>query len=671
MKFFSYNTFNNLVFLIFVFIFGLSSLVLLHMFFLNLISELDKKTENMEKKIQIGQYIVDDLHKMRSDFYEITTVITNNKEINRIEEKIEKHILNIKKSLKVLQKGGTLKRVIRLNIVGHNDTVKTVEYKNTENGLSLESIELLPKLEEFRNMTKQSIRLLKLRLKNKTNAKKLMQTEKRIKRFYKRTPPFFSRIIENANRLLYETSKELEPLKKEILEKKEKYLKLEILIIIAILCSVLILSIFIAIQINKNSKRLERQKKSIRGILDGQRNIVVVSNGRYMLDSNKALVDFFLDFDSFEDFSKEHRCICDFFEDMNDEDYVIDTNYDGKTWFEHVLSQPQKVHKVAMDSGEELHHFILTVTKKFIENDNFILVVTLNNITELINIQKELNKLNNNLELIVEEKTKELKSLNENLEKKVQVEVEKNREKDKVLIQQGRLAAMGEMIANIAHQWRQPLSAIYSTSTAMQLHLEMGLDSREEIVKSYDKIGEYVEFLNTTIEDFRNFFQKNSVKIDFNIMDVINSSISIIESSYKNNSIATYVETSKDEFIINNLKSEFSQVILNILTNAKDALKKKNTVQKIVKIEVYDSNKSYIIKIYDNAGGINNRILHKIFDPYFTTKHQSQGTGIGLYMSKQIIEKHMDGSLVAKNEKFTQDDKEYFGACFKIELPKF
>ncbi len=204
----------------------------------------------------------------------------------------------------------------------------------------------------------------------------------------------------------------------------------------------------------------------------------------------------------------------------------------------------------------------------------------------------------------------------------------------------------------------------------MQLQLEMGLDSKEEIMKSYDRIGKYVNFLNTTIEDFRNFFQKNSVKVEFNILDVINSSISIIDSSYKNNSIEIYIEASKDEFIIKNLKTEFAQVILNILTNAKDALKKKDPKEKIVKIEVYTEQKNDVVKIYDNAGGIQNEILHKIFDPYFTTKHKSQGTGIGLYMSKQIIEKHMNGYLSAKNEIFIKGNKKYFGACFRIDLPK-
>ncbi len=408
MKFPISDTFKHLVFLVFVFVLGLFALVVLHLFFLNLENKLDRKIENMESKIEIGQYIVDDLNKVRSDFYEITTITTNNKEINRIKQKIEKNIFNIKESLRILQDGGTLKRVIKLNVVGHNDTMNIVHYKSKDNELSLESIELLPKLEEFKAMVKQSIRLLKLRDKNKVDTKKLLKIEKKIKRFYKRTPPFFSRIIENANRLLYETSKSLEQLKKEIEKEKNKYLKIEIALIIVILFSVFIFSILTAIQINKNARKLERQKQSIRGILDAQQNIVVVSNGQYMIDANVALVNFFSDYNSFNDFSTKHLCICDFFEEMNDPNYIIDKNYDGVEWFEYVIRNPQKHLKVAMNNGEELRHFTLVVTKKFIESKKFILIITLNDITKLVNTQEELSNLNMNLENIINEKTKEL-----------------------------------------------------------------------------------------------------------------------------------------------------------------------------------------------------------------------------------------------------------------------
>lgn len=454
------------------------------------------------------------------------------------------------------------------------------------------------------------------------------------------------------------------------LKTKKQYTNLELLLILIIIFIVAILGFLIAIQINKNTKNLEIQERSTRGILDAQKNIVVVSNGEYMIDANQALVDFFDGYNSFDDFQKEHICICDFFVDINDDDYVIDKDYDGRMWFEYILDNPSKLHKVAMYKQEVLNYFTISASKKVLDTNNFIVIVALNNITKEIEAQKELKALNNNLENIIDHKTKELKDLNRNLEIKIKEEVEKNREKDKALIQQGRFAALGEMIGNIAHQWRQPLSAISSTVSSMQLQIELNIATKDDIKNSYSSVMKYVEFLNQTIEDFRSFFRKDKEAVKFNVIDVLNNSLCITSAVYKDNAITVTLDLEKKELCSVGFPNELAQAFLNILNNAKDILKEKKLEKRQVYIKAYENENQNIIEFYDSAGGISSNIKDKIFDPYFTTKHKSQGTGIGLYMSKDIIEKHMKGSLTAYNSDFFINEYHYFGACFKIKLPK-
>ena len=667
----SYNL-KNLILLLLVFVFGLIFLISLHLFFLNLIENLDKKTENLKAKMEIGELIVNDLHKIRSDFYELATSTTNVRGMKLINERIENKVEEIEDSLNILENGGRLERTIRLNIVGHNDTKKIITYKKDDNNISLEVIDLSPKIIQFEEMLQTLNELLKKQfsLKRDNNLEGFLKQNKTIKRFYKSTPAFFVRVTENANRLLYEGTIELKKLQDEIKKQKKQYTQLELLLILMIILTVLILGFLIAIQINKNTKNLQIQERSTRGILDAQKNIVVVSNGEYMIDANQALVDFFDGYNSFNDFKKDHICICDFFIDIEDDEYIVDKDYDGRMWFEYILDNPHKLHKVAMYKQKSLNYFTITATKKILDSQNFIVIVALNNITTEIQTQKKLKALNDNLENIVNNKTKELKDLNENLELKIKEEVEKNREKDKTLIQQGRFAALGEMIGNIAHQWRQPLSAISSTVSSMQLQRQLAIASDKDIDSSYESIMKYVQFLNQTIEDFRSFFRKDKEQIKFNIIEILNNSLSITSAVYKDNEIILTLDIKEEQLISKGFPNELSQVFLNILNNAKDVLKEKKFEKRHVYIKAYSTKINNVIEIFDSAGGIPAHAKDKVFDPYFTTKHKSQGTGIGLYMSKDIIEKHMNGSLTAINSDFFIEQYHYFGACFKIELPK-
>ena len=260
----------------------------------------------------------------------------------------------------------------------------------------------------------------------------------------------------------------------------------------------------------------------------------------------------------------------------------------------------------------------------------------------------------------LKKKSEELEELNKNLDSKVKIEVDKRTKNETLLIQQSRLAAMGEMIGNIAHQWRQPLSIISTASSGMKVEKQLGLSSLESEVEKLDLIVRTVNFLSNTIEDFSNFFKPNKAKSSFLMMEKVEESLNLIAASLK----FYYIEVEKDienEDKVYGFPNEFSQAVLNILSNAKDVLVQKRVENPKISIKVYHSEGNGFLEIADNAGGIDEKIIEKIFDPYFTTKHQSQGTGIGLYMSKMIIEQNMNGTLSVENG--------LDGAVFKISLP--
>jgi len=289
-----------------------------------------------------------------------------------------------------------------------------------------------------------------------------------------------------------------------------------------------------------------------------------------------------------------------------------------------------------------------------------IYVLSKNNLKEL-NIEYDLMEK-------VEQKTQELQEINTNLEHRIKQEVEKNRERESQLFQQSKLASMGEMIKNIAHQWRQPLSAITSNASSLKLNNQLGILDDDEIDKKMDGIITKANFLSTTIENFRNFFKTDNEKKEFNLIETINKVKNITDSNYKNENIKIIDHFSNDTILIKSLEGELSQVILNILNNAYDNFITKDIENKIVKISVTLENQLIKIKIVDNGGGIHEDIISKIFEPYFTTKHQSQGTGIGLYMCLDIIQKHLKGTLIASNEEIEHNGLKYKGAAFLISF---
>ncbi len=256
----------------------------------------------------------------------------------------------------------------------------------------------------------------------------------------------------------------------------------------------------------------------------------------------------------------------------------------------------------------------------------------------------------------------EIKEFNKTLEEQIEKEVEKNQQQQFLLFQQSRLAQMGEMMSMIAHQWRQPLSSINATVMVMEMKLrKSNIDNNNILEDEFNDIELFTKHMSTTIDDFKNFFKPEKKKTLFNLKETIEHTIRIVMPILKHENIDIITDYERD-FEILSYPNELGQVLLNIITNAKDALLlKKKEENREIQVTLFQRNKHIVISIKDNAYGIDQEIIDKIFNPYFSTKTKKNGTGLGLYISKSIIEGHMGGELSIESSSE--------GSTFEIRFP--
>ncbi len=297
------------------------------------------------------------------------------------------------------------------------------------------------------------------------------------------------------------------------------------------------------------------------------------------------------------------------------------------------------------DQGSRVVEMCLTATEWEGEP---VRLASLRDVTERKRVEEQLRQ-----------KTAQLEELNKTLLEKVQEEVDKNREKDHLLILQSRQAAMGEMIGNIAHQWRQPLTAISLLVQDLGECYVYGDFTKDYLDTTIRNALKVIQHMSHTIDDFRNFFSREKEKTAFSVGEVVTRSLSFIESSLRFNNVAVEVDID-DNLLAFGFPNEFSQALINIISNAKQAFRERSITEPLIRIQGGREGKRAVITITDNAGGISEQIIGKIFEPYFTTRQLENGTGLGLYMSKTIIEKNMDGKLTASNVEG--------GACFRIVI---
>ncbi|MCT7596522.1 PAS domain-containing sensor histidine kinase [Aliarcobacter butzleri] len=286
---------------------------------------------------------------------------------------------------------------------------------------------------------------------------------------------------------------------------------------------------------------------------------------------------------------------------------------------------------------------------------------------ETINIGLDITQ-QRNYEISIREKALELKvaklqleNLNSSLEKRIEDEIKKNTKQQHMIMQQNKLAQMGEMIENIAHQWRQPLAQINSSIILIDAILEKHSFKDTLVENKLTEIESLTYYMSKTISDFKNFFNPNKKKTIFKVENAIQKASDVLKGLINSHHIQMEISVEKD-LIINSYLGELQQVILIIINNSIDAFIHMNIHFPKILINTYTDNENLVIYIEDNALGINSDLLDKIFEPYFTTKHKAQGTGLGLYIAKMIVENSLLGFLSVENKQN--------GARFTIKIPK-
>jgi C4-dicarboxylate-specific signal transduction histidine kinase len=374
-------------------------------------------------------------------------------------------------------------------------------------------------------------------------------------------------------------------------------------------------------KVGERTQELDNEKKYIQTIVDSNPSIIVVTNGLEVIDANKRFFEFF-EYNSLEDFILEHSCICDYFEYVDGFEFKDTHLINEQNWCEYLYKNQNTTHMVALKKDEIIYYFNIHAQQI---NNNEDVLITLQDITDL-------------------------------------------KDKEKQLAEQSKLASMGEMIGNIAHQWRQPLSAISTGASGMRMQKEYDMLSDEKFYETCDAIDENVQYLSSTIEEFKNYIKEDKLKQYFKLKDVIENFSNLVHLNTKTSTMNLILNLD-DNIEINGYKNELIQCFVSIYNNTNDAFEKSNSSNRLFFISAYKQNNKTLIEFKDNAGGISLEVLSKIFEPYTTTKYRSQGVGLGLNKVHSLIVENMNGTIEANNTTYIYKDTKHTGARFLITLP--
>ena len=316
--------------------------------------------------------------------------------------------------------------------------------------------------------------------------------------------------------------------------------------------------------------------------------------------------------------------------------------------------------KVFLTEEEEARYPYAPVDLKLDPKDRLLMTLS----TLVVSSGKEIMELNRYLESEVKKRTRELAQLNAMLEKKIEMEVRKSREKEKILFHQSKLAAMGEMLHNIAHQWRQPLNIIALVMQDLALKAKMGTLQPEAILLAEKKINETLNYLSETIDDFRSFAaagEESPADARFEVKRAIHEALRLLAVLLEEEKIRLELDLPEEEIVLPGRANDLKQVLLNLVYNALDIFREREVEAPTIRVGVR-TGPEVTVYVQDNGGGIDEKVIDRIFEANFTTKYHRKGSGLGLYMSRMIVRQRLGGEIVARNV--------HGGSLFEIRLPR-
>jgi len=386
---------------------------------------------------------------------------------------------------------------------------------------------------------------------------------------------------------------------------------------------------------NRINKKLIENERYLRNILDAQTSIVVINNGQEIMDCNKAFFRFFDKYKNLADFKEKYTCICDLFEKYDGENYLL-SEVDGKSWTDILSEHPETLYKVMMLKNGEKHHFMIGFIHLNLlgESRN---IATFTDITELEKVRK-------------------------NLEGYVKEAVEKKLDIEGRMLQQAKLAQMGEMLTMISHHWRQPLNVIGLTIQNLQDVFDRNELEGSVMNKATNQIMNTLEELSTTLVSLSTFLakQRREMKL-FSLNEATQKLMSIMKTELDIEFIKLDMSYPKDDVMILGFPAFYGQILTQLVKNAEEAVINKDKADRKISIELDATDNNAILKVSDNGGGISEEYISRIYDPFFTTKGIPTKTGLGLYYVKMLVENQFHGEIQAKNIEG--------GAQFTIVLP--
>ncbi len=671
---------NYVVLLIAIVFLGSTLILILNISLSSSLNEIEKQRQNQEVKNLICQDIIMNIDKLENSFFK-TITMTSVQMMDSEFKNYEVYLNNIAIDLKLLKEGGIYNQQILLNIEDINNYNREVPFiaKHKET-IPFEFIEIAPKLVSAKDIAIKLIKLLNERNNLKPNTRAFANARKAILIHVKYAPPLFLRMHENANAIFYESQKEFDEINILIEQTKRIYYTAEILIISIIVALFIAISVIIIRNIlkilikQKNAQeKIAAEQKKLSTIMNSvQASIVLIDEETHtFIDINPKAAEMFGTSKENIIGKKCHHYICpvdggicaitDLKQQIHNAERVISC-HDGSE--KDILKSATKVNIAgksiiietfvditkAKQAEGEIKQQSLELENQFEKSEKqrkagMVILTDLNKATK--KLKKEI--LERMLaEKLLQQSEEKLITLNTKLKHRVEKEVAKSREKERVMLVQSKQAAMGEMISSIAHQWRQPLNEIGLYVQNLQNSYEYNELTDAYLNETVEKTMNKLEYMSHTIDDFRNFFRSDKIKEQFLLSQYILKTLSLTEAGFHNNFIELITNLQQDIYYTS-YPNEFSQAILNILSNAKDVLVERKIENPQVIINLTMQDKKIILTISDNAGGINEEIIDSIFEPYYTTKGELTGTGLGLYISKTIIEKNMGGKLFAQN----------------------